>query len=237
MATKKTKTDEKAAKPAKTEKTSKKGTAKVAKAAKVAVKAAGGPLAKLKAAYGSKESLVGKIVEPLAGKDEDTDALKAMAECEKEFAAKPVNWVGVVSDTEPVDAVKQVVAEAGVKMPVLVDAGLRFTFSILIIASVNFLGLGLQPPSSDWARMIGENREDMRVTRWEKEQELRSGKSTIWDHTFHLPHRHLEAKQPTKDSVSAGKETHKLKLGPNDPLEVYDWPGRYREPAEGSRLG
>jgi peptide/nickel transport system permease protein len=43
--------------------------------------------------------------------------------------------------------------------PVLVDAGLRFTFSILIIASVNFLGLGLQPPSSDWARMIGENRE------------------------------------------------------------------------------
>ncbi len=42
--------------------------------------------------------------------------------------------------------------------PVLVDAGLRFTYSILIIASVNFLGLGLQPPDSDWARMIGENR-------------------------------------------------------------------------------
>ena len=30
--------------------------------------------------------------------------------------------------------------------PVLVDSGLRFTYSILIIASVNFLGLGLQPP-------------------------------------------------------------------------------------------
>ena len=45
-----------------------------------------------------------------------------------------------------------------ISAPVLVDAGLRFTFSILIIASVNFLGLGLQPPSSDWARMIGENR-------------------------------------------------------------------------------
>jgi peptide/nickel transport system permease protein len=42
--------------------------------------------------------------------------------------------------------------------PVLVDAGLRFTFSILIIASVNFLGLGLQPPASDWALMISENR-------------------------------------------------------------------------------
>jgi hypothetical protein len=53
-------------------------TVKVAKAAKAAaVKIAGGPLAKLKAAYGSKESLVGKLVDPLAGKDEDTAALKA----------------------------------------------------------------------------------------------------------------------------------------------------------------
>ena len=43
--------------------------------------------------------------------------------------------------------------------PVLVDAGLRFTYSILIIASVNFLGLGLQPPSPDWALMISENRQ------------------------------------------------------------------------------
>ena len=43
--------------------------------------------------------------------------------------------------------------------PVLVDAGLRFTYSILIIASVNYLGLGLQPPNSDWALMISENRQ------------------------------------------------------------------------------
>jgi peptide/nickel transport system permease protein len=43
--------------------------------------------------------------------------------------------------------------------PVLVDFGLRFTYSILIIASVNYLGLGLQPPSSDWALLISENRE------------------------------------------------------------------------------
>ena len=50
--------------------------------------------------------------------------------------------------------------------PVLVDFGLRFTFSILIIASVNFLGLGLQPPSSDWARLIGENRQYISVNAW-----------------------------------------------------------------------
>ncbi|HEY1565569.1 MAG TPA: ABC transporter permease [Solirubrobacteraceae bacterium] len=53
-----------------------------------------------------------------------------------------------------------------IMVPVLVDAGLRFTYSILIIASVNFLGLGLQPPSSDWALMIGENRSYLAVNAW-----------------------------------------------------------------------
>ncbi len=43
--------------------------------------------------------------------------------------------------------------------PVLVDAGLRFTYSILIVSSVIYLGLGLEPPSSNWALMISENRE------------------------------------------------------------------------------
>jgi peptide/nickel transport system permease protein len=50
--------------------------------------------------------------------------------------------------------------------PVLVDAGLRFTYSILIIASVNYLGLGLQPPASDWALMISENREYISLNIW-----------------------------------------------------------------------
>jgi peptide/nickel transport system permease protein len=50
--------------------------------------------------------------------------------------------------------------------PVLVDAGLRFTYSILIIASVNFLGLGLQPPASDWALMISENRQYISLNPW-----------------------------------------------------------------------
>ena len=50
--------------------------------------------------------------------------------------------------------------------PVLVDSGLRFTYSILIIASVNYLGLGLQPPSSDWALMVSENREYINLNLW-----------------------------------------------------------------------
>jgi ABC-type dipeptide/oligopeptide/nickel transport system permease subunit len=50
--------------------------------------------------------------------------------------------------------------------PVLVDAGLRFTYSILIVTSVTYLGLGAEPPSSNWALMISENREYISIQAW-----------------------------------------------------------------------
>ena len=40
----------------------------------------------------------------------------------------------------------------------LVDAGVRIPASILLIASMSFLGLGIQPPDSDWGLIISENR-------------------------------------------------------------------------------
>lgn len=43
--------------------------------------------------------------------------------------------------------------------PMIADAGPRFTVSILLVAAVNFLGLGISPPTADWALMISENRE------------------------------------------------------------------------------
>jgi peptide/nickel transport system permease protein len=42
--------------------------------------------------------------------------------------------------------------------PIAADVGLRFTWSVILIASVNFLGLGLQPPAADWGVMVSENR-------------------------------------------------------------------------------
>lgn len=45
--------------------------------------------------------------------------------------------------------------------PVLADLGLRLTFSVLIIAGINFLGIGLQPPAADWSVMIFENRQQL----------------------------------------------------------------------------
>lgn len=74
-------------------------------------------------AIGSKKAQANVIFFFRTGQEFSDDALKALAECEREFAAKPVHWVGVVSDTEPADAVKAAVAAAGVKMPVVVDVG------------------------------------------------------------------------------------------------------------------
>jgi peptide/nickel transport system permease protein len=41
--------------------------------------------------------------------------------------------------------------------PVLADFGIRFGLSIILVASMNFLGLGLAPPASDWGLMTSEN--------------------------------------------------------------------------------
>src|SRR4051794_3867235 len=57
--------------------------------------------------------------------DHSAETLRAMAECEEEFAGKPVHWVAVVSDAYPADQVKAFVRGTGVRMPVLVDAGDR----------------------------------------------------------------------------------------------------------------
>lgn len=50
--------------------------------------------------------------------------------------------------------------------PVLADLGIRVTVSVLLVASVNFLGLGLHPPTADWALMISENRTGIAIQPW-----------------------------------------------------------------------
>jgi peptide/nickel transport system permease protein len=42
--------------------------------------------------------------------------------------------------------------------PLMADLGVRFSWAIILIASVNYLGLGLAPPTADWGLMISENR-------------------------------------------------------------------------------
>jgi peptide/nickel transport system permease protein len=50
--------------------------------------------------------------------------------------------------------------------PLLVEASLRLTFSIALVASLSFLGFGLQPPAADWGLMISENRTGVTAQPW-----------------------------------------------------------------------
>jgi peptide/nickel transport system permease protein len=47
-----------------------------------------------------------------------------------------------------------------------VDFGIRLATSIVVVASVSFLGLGLQPPASDWGLIIAENRAGLTLQPW-----------------------------------------------------------------------
>lgn len=42
--------------------------------------------------------------------------------------------------------------------PIMADFGLRITGSIIVFASLSFLGVGASPPAADWGLMISENR-------------------------------------------------------------------------------
>ena len=50
--------------------------------------------------------------------------------------------------------------------PLMVEASLRLTYSIGLIAALSFLGFGLQPPAADWGLMINENRQGLTVQPW-----------------------------------------------------------------------
>jgi peptide/nickel transport system permease protein len=50
--------------------------------------------------------------------------------------------------------------------PITVEAGLRMTYSVIIIAGLSFLGFGLQPPDPSWGVMINENRIGLTGNPW-----------------------------------------------------------------------
>lgn len=50
--------------------------------------------------------------------------------------------------------------------PLMVECALRLSFSIILVASLSFLGLGTQPPTADWGVMINENRVGLAQNVW-----------------------------------------------------------------------
>ncbi len=60
------------------------------------------------------------------------------------------------------------------------------------------------------------------VTKWDSENNLRTGKYTVWDNNFQLPKKHLEADEPSRFSI-----------GGNQNLKFYDYPGGYAKLFDG----
>jgi peptide/nickel transport system permease protein len=50
--------------------------------------------------------------------------------------------------------------------PLAVEASMRFSYAIFLVASLGFLGLGVQPPSPDWGLMVGEARNYYSQAQW-----------------------------------------------------------------------
>ena len=50
--------------------------------------------------------------------------------------------------------------------PLAVEASMRFSYAIFLVASLGFLGLGVQPPSPDWGLMVGEARNYFNQAQW-----------------------------------------------------------------------
>jgi type VI secretion system secreted protein VgrG len=85
--------------------------------------------------------------------------------------------------------------------------------------------------------------EDDRITGWITTQEIRSGKVTLWDHSFELTgskpgtFQHLEATKSILGTVTDGKVSRRLLVGANGDLEIYDYPGRYAQRFDGVAAG
>ena len=50
--------------------------------------------------------------------------------------------------------------------PLAAEVGIRFTYAILFISALSFLGLGVQPPNADWGSMVRENLQGLLFASW-----------------------------------------------------------------------
>ncbi len=48
----------------------------------------------------------------------------------------------------------------------VVEASLRLSYAIFLVASLGFLGIGVQPPSPEWGRMVLDGRQQLATSPW-----------------------------------------------------------------------
>lgn len=77
------------------------------------------------------------------------------------MAREHVMWARTVGLSSRYILLREVVPS--VTSPLMVETGLRLMWSVVGLASLSFLGLGLQPPDADWGLMVSENRNGLAV--------------------------------------------------------------------------
>lgn len=97
-------------------------------------------------------------------------------------------------------------------------------------------------PELEPAKLLYENVEGVvadydRIYDWEKFQEMRSGKLTLRDHCFERAHEALEGTAAGQTDVVVGRVQHKLKVGGNEGLEIYEYPGEFAQRFDGVQPG
>jgi peptide/nickel transport system permease protein len=80
--------------------------------------------------------------------------------CERDFVKAVALW-GV----PPRTVIRRHVMPS-LTTPLAVEVGLRLSFSIILIAGINFLGFGTQPPNPSWGVMVNENRLGLATNYW-----------------------------------------------------------------------
>jgi len=70
----------------------------------------------------------------------------------------------VIGESQPSILIREILPN--IWPNVLVEACLRFSYAILIISALGYLGIGLQPPTPDWGLMISEAAAYITVAPW-----------------------------------------------------------------------
>lgn len=84
----------------------------------------------------------------------------AQSVCEKDFVKAVAVW-GV-----PTHTILGRHVLPNLTTPLMVELGLRLSYSIVLIAGLSFLGFGASPPTPDWGVMINENRIGLATNPW-----------------------------------------------------------------------
>ncbi|MGW6458434.1 ABC transporter permease [Streptomyces sp. NPDC055078] len=84
----------------------------------------------------------------------------AQSVCEQDFVKAVAVW-GM-----PMHSVLRRHVLANLTTPLMVELGLRLSYTIVLISGLSFLGFGSPPPAPDWGVMVNENRIGLALTWW-----------------------------------------------------------------------